>query len=220
MDIIGAKKVYVEMLGDIEIAIVWDWLYFMRDAGAKKGKVAKSDSELAAELHLSRYKVRQARDILKKRGWITVTTEQWAGSPTTHYHINVKVYQKDLRKHLGVPEPSIPEAPPAPVERSEDVARVFADYEANIGIIIPMTASILNGWIDDYPIDWIVESFEIAAKYNKRNLQYCGAILKRWSKEGRNENGIEKSTDKVDTIIKPTASDFADFEALEKAGIL
>ena len=79
---------------------------------------------------------------------------------------------------------------------------VFQSYESNIGPLVQKVSEDIKGLIEDYPAEWITESFEIAAVQNKRNLAYCKAILKRWHAEGKDDGLLPKKNGykgKVDT---------------------
>ncbi len=69
---------------------------------------------------------------------------------------------------------------------------IFRSYEANIGPIVQKVSEDIKDLIEDYPPEWIIESFEIAAVQNKRNLAYSKAILKRWQAEGKDDGTLPK----------------------------
>jgi DnaD/phage-associated family protein len=64
---------------------------------------------------------------------------------------------------------------------------VFQLYEENIGPLTPLIADALKDAEVTCSADWTAEAIELAVKNNKRNWQYCEAILKRWKEEGRGE---------------------------------
>jgi len=57
-------------------------------------------------------------------------------------------------------------------------------YEENIGIMTPMALESLKEFAVSYPNGWFKKAVEEAVKYNKRNIKYISAILKRWQVEG------------------------------------
>jgi len=67
----------------------------------------------------------------------------------------------------------------------QKINSLFEIYEANIGLIYPLAAEKLQEIESEYPHGWIVEAFSLAVNYNRRNLAYIEAILRRWSDEGR-----------------------------------
>jgi DnaD/phage-associated family protein len=60
---------------------------------------------------------------------------------------------------------------------------IFALYEQNIGLLLPMMAEELRDAADHYPQEWIVEAFREAVEQNKRSWRYIRAILQRWETE-------------------------------------
>ncbi len=78
---------------------------------------------------------------------------------------------------------SIPEEARLRVERPN----IFVLYEQNIGLLTPLVADQLRDLEKNFPPDWIVEAFGIAAQSNKRNLRYIQNILKRWETDGKND---------------------------------
>lgn len=69
---------------------------------------------------------------------------------------------------------------------------IFKAYESNIGPIVQKVSEDIKDLIEEYPPEWIIESFEIAAVQNKRNLAYSKAILKRWMAEGKDDGTLPK----------------------------
>jgi len=76
----------------------------------------------------------------------------------------------------------LPDAQDAPALRQTNV---YGLYEANIGLITPIVGERLKEAEELYPIEWLVEAMEEAARLNKRSWGYVEAILKRWATEGR-----------------------------------
>lgn len=70
---------------------------------------------------------------------------------------------------------------------ADKTKNVFAAYTSSIGALAPTIAENIKSLLIDYPSDWITESFEIAARNNKRSLSYAEAILKRWEREGKDD---------------------------------
>ncbi|MEX0783157.1 MAG: DnaD domain protein [Dehalococcoidia bacterium] len=77
-------------------------------------------------------------------------------------------------------------APPA-----EDRPGIFRLYEENVGTITPLVGERLLEAVELYPQEWIEEAFRTAAEMNVRNWKYIERILKRWSEEGRGDEGAE-----------------------------
>lgn len=69
--------------------------------------------------------------------------------------------------------------------KEETAAAIFSSFENNIQMLTPGSADIIDGWIKDYPDQYILDAIQEAVKYNKRNIAYIGAILKKWGADGR-----------------------------------
>jgi DnaD/phage-associated family protein len=65
---------------------------------------------------------------------------------------------------------------------------VFRTYEREIGPLTPMIADRLKDAEQTYPKDWIPIAIGIAAAQNKRSMAYVEGILKRWKKDGFNND--------------------------------
>lgn len=70
-------------------------------------------------------------------------------------------------------------------EGDSSFAKICTAYQGEIGFISPIAADKLKELMTLYPPEWIVESFGIAATSNKRRLDYCEGILKRWKSDGK-----------------------------------
>jgi DnaD/phage-associated family protein len=66
-----------------------------------------------------------------------------------------------------------------------DRPNIFALYEQNVGLLLPLVAEELREAGERYPQEWIEEAFRLAAQQNKRKWSYIRAILHRWEIEGR-----------------------------------
>jgi DNA replication protein len=62
---------------------------------------------------------------------------------------------------------------------------IFALYEQNVGLLLPMVAEELRDAANSYPAEWIEDAFREAVQQNKRNWSYIRAILRRWESEGK-----------------------------------
>jgi len=61
---------------------------------------------------------------------------------------------------------------------------IFEIFQAEIGLLTPMTADAIQDAEETFSQEWIVEAIHEAAMSNKRNWKYVLAILKRWKAEG------------------------------------
>lgn len=74
---------------------------------------------------------------------------------------------------------------------SEPRPGIFRLYEENVGTITPLVGERLLEAVELYPQQWIEDAFRTAADLNVRNWKYIERILKRWSEEGRSDEGAE-----------------------------
>ena len=74
-----------------------------------------------------------------------------------------------------------------PIHLVGEQPNIFELYEENIGVITPMMAEILKDDEATYPASWIEEAIRIAVTRNVRTWKYVQGILKRWQKEGRED---------------------------------
>jgi DnaD/phage-associated family protein len=92
-----------------------------------------------------------------------------------------------------------------PMERPN----VFNLYEENIGPLTPLIADALKDAEELYSDEWIADVIEIAVKNNKRNWNYCEAILKRWKEEGT--HGQKDQRDARQGSERYTKSEFSEY---------
>jgi DnaD/phage-associated family protein len=71
------------------------------------------------------------------------------------------------------------------LELERDRPNIYALYEQNIGLLLPLIADELKDAEAHYPSEWIESSFREAVQQNKRSWSYIRAILKRWETEGK-----------------------------------
>ena len=57
-------------------------------------------------------------------------------------------------------------------------------YEANIGLLVPTTATILKDLVETFSEDLIKKAIDIACIRNARNMSYIQGILKDWERKG------------------------------------
>jgi DnaD/phage-associated family protein len=80
-----------------------------------------------------------------------------------------------------------PSDPVEPVELEAQRPNIFVLYEQNIGPLTPILAEELMEAEDTYPAPWIEDAFREAVVLNKRSLRYVQSILKRWAREGKED---------------------------------
>ena len=64
---------------------------------------------------------------------------------------------------------------------------LFSVYEQEIGPLTPTIADTIKEFEKDNSQAYIVEAIKIAAKNNKRNINYVRGILRKWQAEGKTE---------------------------------
>ena len=106
----------------------------------------------------------------------------------------------DIPPRLGKPviEP-VETKKPKPTDDIVDPVfkKMVEDFEDNIAMLSPMLSDRLKIIQDEYPEGWFTKAVNEAVTYNKRNLKYIEAILKRWKAEGisSSEEKAEPSSD-------------------------
>jgi len=109
-----------------------------------------------------------------------------------------------------IPPPGVADKPEQPKQASPgydksdildaELASLMTYYESNIGMLTPTLADRLKDDHTHYPAGWTEKAIDEAVVYNKRNLKYIEAILKRWQAEG-----IQPS-ESSDTLQSPDKS--------------
>jgi DnaD/phage-associated family protein len=81
----------------------------------------------------------------------------------------------------------VDDAAPSPEPLLVEVERpsIYALYEQNVGLLLPLIANELRDAADQYPVEWIEAAFREAVQHNKRSWSYIRAILRRWESEGK-----------------------------------
>jgi DnaD/phage-associated family protein len=56
----------------------------------------------------------------------------------------------------------------------------------NVEILTPFKCQILEGYVDDYGIEWVQKGLEKLAGLDrtKQNVKYLGGVLNGWKKDG------------------------------------
>ena len=71
-------------------------------------------------------------------------------------------------------------------------------YEQEIGTITPAIAEAIREAEDTYSTEWIIEALNLASTNNARSWRYVDAILKRWNREGRNNETNWRNNESTD----------------------
>ncbi len=70
-----------------------------------------------------------------------------------------------------------------------ELGQICTAYENEIGLLTETIGDELKSLAEDYPANWIIESFAECARFNVRKLNYAKSILTRWKNEGKNTDG-------------------------------
>jgi DNA replication protein len=81
--------------------------------------------------------------------------------------------------------PRVSDGAETPLRIEVERPTIFALYEQNVGLLLPMVAEELRDAADTFPAEWIEDAFREAVQQNKRNWSYIRAILRRWETEGK-----------------------------------
>lgn len=94
-------------------------------------------------------------------------------------------------------------------ERTAEIGKVYKTYQSEIGVITPMIADSIDGWIKDgFPLKWLCDAFQESSAQGKRSWKYCEAIIKRWDSQGSQE-AIKKDIPKFQRPNTATNNDEA-----------
>jgi DnaD/phage-associated family protein len=77
------------------------------------------------------------------------------------------------------------------------VADLYQYFESNITMLTPRTADMVDGWMQDYPIDWIYDAINVSVDNSVRKPSYVDKVLQNWQSDGRGNN---KAKQKKKTI--------------------
>jgi DnaD/phage-associated family protein len=93
----------------------------------------------------------------------------------------------------------LPEPHPAAAGSGEARPNIYALYEANIGMLTPILAEELADAEATYPEAWIADAIRLAVTNGVHKWSYVRAILERWAREGRGDEGGERGQgDEID----------------------
>lgn len=116
------------------------------------------------------------------------------GEPQTWYFLNTERGRKAIERIQdgtlapGTIATTATAVATVPTERPN----IFQLYEHNIGLLQPVIVEELRDAAETYPDSWIKDAFRIAAENNVRNWRYVRAILRRWSREGREDEAYPR----------------------------
>lgn len=191
-----------EELGLVKAAIVCRVFFYQN---LSNGLCSASISTIAKKVGLSVGAVSSNLDWLMKNDYVVSVGEHKSGNTVNKYRVGPKFYQSLNKEHSrdesnihlmndNIHEMNGKEDIKEDIKETtitgdssldSDFARVCKTYEQEIGYISPISSGKLKDLMTTYPVEWIIESFSIAASANRRRLDYCEGILKRWKAEGK-----------------------------------
>jgi DnaD/phage-associated family protein len=123
------------------------------------------------------------------QGLVIQATIDWMAE--TYYFLNTS-QGRAAAQAIAAGEWKVEQQDRQPIHLPAQAPNIFQLYEENIGVITPMMAEILKEDEKTYPAHWIGEAIKIAVNRNVRTWNYVQAILKRWHKEGYNNEQNRK----------------------------
>jgi DNA replication protein len=138
-----------------------------------------SDSILAVAIG-SQGSIRQALDDAVQRGTLVESNGRFLlKTPENSLIVAEETPETRSRSTPGAaPEPAMTHHP-----------NIYALYESNIGLLMPMVADQLRDAEATYPVEWVEAAIKEAADRNIRNWRYISTILERWATDGPNTDG-------------------------------
>ena len=135
--------------------------------------------------------------------WYEAEDDKWIQFP--NFDKNQVGLRKDREATSNIPAAQVrsksgvsPEQ--LPVNRTEQkrtkqnsgCGDIYQKYENNIAMITESSQKTIDGWIEEYPGDWIIESIDISVTQNKRKPSYISGILRNWKTNGKDSPRKEK----------------------------
>uniref|UniRef100_A0A6M3KK37 Putative DnaB domain protein n=1 Tax=viral metagenome TaxID=1070528 RepID=A0A6M3KK37_9ZZZZ len=111
-----------------------------------------------------------------------------------------------------------PRAQPKPAVKAPDLpldpvlAAMAQCYEDNVGVLTPIIHASIIEARDEYPSGWFEKAVAEAVAYNKRNIRYIMAILKRWQVEGIGNNGTKAKSKPVAKVLTAEEQELIDLD--------
>ena len=71
-------------------------------------------------------------------------------------------------------------------ERTDELSSLIDFCNNNVEILTPFKCQMLEGYVEDYGIEWVQKGLEKLAGSDrtKQNVKYLGGVLKGWKKDG------------------------------------
>jgi DNA replication protein len=198
----------IEDVGELKVTLHLFWRLSQKRGIPR----CASDRELVADPLLRRMlrrrgdprpheeRLRAALELAFARGTLLRVRARVDGEVVAWYFFNTQRSRRAVERLLGGetsperllelegPVGGLREGDPAtrrPLLLEVERPNVFALYEQNVGLLLPMVAEELKDAAERYPADWMEAAFREAVQQNKRSWSYIRAILKRWESEGK-----------------------------------
>lgn len=94
-----------------------------------------------------------------------------------------------------------------PIQILPERPTIYKLYEDNFGGLTPMIAEELKDAEREFGAEWLRDAIQISVEMNKRNLRYVRAILERWKKDGKREDGSRRDRQDDEAIERKELSD-------------
>ncbi len=186
------------------------------------GECTEGLETTAQKCRMSEGKVSEARQTLAENGWITLqkvpmdkgryrfivrVVDRWIENFAKYSGFSAEQIAGQLKKaspspHEGSPSPREGKKEPIKNLRDERFARICKELETVTGGgLNPLTADLVNTWLEKHPDEWILKAIELAKAKNARSVKYVDSILIGWE-----ANGYPLSReDQVKNAKKPAA---------------
>ncbi len=203
----------IDHLGELKVTLYVFWRLDRMEGAFRTLKRADfaADSRLMQSLGKTRREAETALDDALERavgrGTLLRAVLHLESGDETYYFLNSARGRAAVEAiQQGKWRPSA-EANPL-VELNLERPNIFRLYEEHIGPLSPMIAEVLRDAEDNYPQEWIEDSFRIAVENNVRKWRYIEAILRSWKEEGRDEQNRRDSEEDRYRYSKGEFSDF------------
>lgn len=176
------------------------------------GECTEGLETTAKKCGMSEGKVSEARQTLAENGWITLqrvsmdkgryrfivrVVDRWIENFAKYSGLSAEQIADQLKKaspspHEGIPSPG--EASPSPHEGKKELVKKLSDErfgricdklaEVTGGGLNPLTADLVNTWLEKHLDEWILKAIEIAKAKGARSEKYVDSILIGWEANG------------------------------------
>ena len=101
-------------------------------------------------------------------------------------------------------------------ERTDELSNLIKFCNNNVEILTPFKCQMLEGYVDDYGIEWVQRGLEKLAGLDrtKQNVKYLGGVLKGWKKDGV-PKPWESDQENKQQSSEVMHDDFGDYEMID-----